>query len=340
MMTTASTSEQDARTAGSANSEEGGAAQTHGAAGSVASGKRRVSVVIPTFNRADLLGTALASVLKQSYPAYEIVVVDDCSTDGTRQVVEAFRDGRIRYIRHERNRGGSAARNTGIRAAIGDYIAFLDDDDEWEPNKIEVQLRALENWDAVLCTSNVVHGGLRRYRDRKQVTLEDLRRGEFTSGGTGVLMARADMLKETMFDEELPRYQDWDLFIRLAKVCRIGYLNEPLVRYNGGGHARITNRIANLPIAELERWLRMVEKHQEFFGPKWFRRHMCRAMLFGLKHRNDRLRHLRGVATRYGPLTVGWALQRRVAQKLSEKWLDRFESGVGQRNGQEQERVG
>jgi len=96
-----------------------------------------VSVIIPTYNRAHLVGRAIRSVLNQTYQDFEIIVVDDCSTDNTEEIVKGFNDHRIRYMRHDRNRGGSAARNTGIKASQGKYIAFLDSDDEWLLKKAE-----------------------------------------------------------------------------------------------------------------------------------------------------------------------------------------------------------
>src|SRR5262245_45342203 len=103
----------------------------------------RVSVIIPTHNRADFLRGALSSVLNQTYQNFEIIVVNDASTDDTAKVVAAFEDERIRFIRHDTNKGGSAARNTGILASKCDYIAFLDDDDEWLPDKLRKQMEIL-----------------------------------------------------------------------------------------------------------------------------------------------------------------------------------------------------
>src|SRR5258705_10332336 len=104
----------------------------------------KVSVIIPTYNRAECLRSAITNVLNQTFQDFEIVVVDDSSQDHTREVVNSLDDKRIKYIRHERNKGVAAARNTGVSNAKGDYIAFLDDDDEWFPEKLKKQCAVLE----------------------------------------------------------------------------------------------------------------------------------------------------------------------------------------------------
>jgi glycosyltransferase involved in cell wall biosynthesis len=278
-----------------------------------------VSVIMPTFNRARLLERALRSALNQTYNNLEIIVVDDASSDDTPDVVKTVQDERVRYIRHETNRGGSAARNTGIRNATGEFIAFLDDDDEWESVKTEDQLRILDgqDCDAVLCTSDEHGARLSNFEDKNTIDLEDLRRGRFTAGGTGVLMAKANVVKETMFDENLPRYQDWDVFIRIAQKYRIGYLNRPFVRYNEGAHDRISNKIINMPGAALENEVRMVHKHRAFFGEKWFKWHVCRFMLYGIKYRKDKGAHLAYMVRNYGVATVLAVLVKRVWQKTA-----------------------
>lgn len=275
-----------------------------------------VSVIIPTFNRAGLLQRAIESVREQTYQNLEIIVVDDASTDDTMQVVANIKDNRIRYVRHTCNRGGSAARNTGIHEATGDYIAFLDDDDEWEPQKTEEQLRALEHFDVVLCTSNESGATVGECKAKSSIDLEDLRAGRFTAGGTGILMARSYVLRLLQFDESLPRCQDWDLFIRIGQRFPIGYLNRALVRYNEGGHGRISNAILNLSAQEIERRLVILEKHRNFFGPVWYRRHLASFLLYGLRHRTDKLRHLFYTIQRCGIAPVGRALMRRLYQKL------------------------
>ena len=104
-----------------------------------------VSVIIPTHNRADLVPLAIQSVLQQTYTNLECIVVDDASTDNTEETVRTIIDERIIYLRHENNKHASAARNTGIKYARGEFIAFLDDDDEWLPTKLEKQVPFLLN---------------------------------------------------------------------------------------------------------------------------------------------------------------------------------------------------
>lgn len=276
-----------------------------------------VSVIVPTRNRALFLQRALKSVLGQTYPNLEIVVVDDASTDETRDVVAGLNNQAIRYIRHDSSKGGSGARNTGIRAATGKYVAFLDDDDEWEPSKTEEQLRMLQKYDVVFCTSNEDIVDLRKYDRKTEVTLDDLRKGHFTAGGTAVLMASANVMKEEMFDEELPRGQDWDIFIRLAQKHTVGYLNRPLVRYNEGAHSRISNEIIDMPAEELVKRLRMLDKHKAFFGPRWFNRHMSRFLLYHVRHRRDKWQQLLFAVRICGIAAVAWALSRRILLRFT-----------------------
>ena len=108
------------------------------------SNRPQVSVIIPTHNRASLLLRAIKSVLAQSFTDFELLIVDDGSSDDTPTVVAGLSDPRIRSFRHSRSRGSAASRNTGIANAVGEYLAFLDDDDEFLPTKLEEQVQALE----------------------------------------------------------------------------------------------------------------------------------------------------------------------------------------------------
>lgn len=214
-----------------------------------------VSVIIPTYNRSHLVGRAIRSVLNQTYQDFEIIVVDDGSTDSTEDVVKGFNDGRIRYIRHDENKGAAAARNTGIKAALGKYIAFQDSDDEWWPEKLEKQVRVLENAPTqvgVVCTDMWrIRRGKRRY---------------WRSRTMGTAIATAAIRRECFdkvggFDERFPRLIDVDLFIRLSQSYCFHHLDEPLVNYYATHGSISTDNRALIRAIEL-----ILEKHSVYIG--------------------------------------------------------------------------
>lgn len=267
-----------------------------------------VSVVISTFNRAGLIARAINSIQNQTYKNIEIIIVNDASSDNTEDVVKAIPDARIRYIRHEKNKGLPAGRNTGIRAATGEYIAFLDDDDEWREDKLEKQLRVIDNYDAVLCDS-LWNGRLRRLHRRPVVTLDDLRRGSFASP---TLLAKANVLKEVLFDESLKQGEDWDAFIRIAQRYSIGYVSEPLVLCNAGAHPRMTNEAKIQAGPELEKRTAVLHKHRKFFGEKWFRYHLADNFLTYIGSRGNRLHCIAYAVRRCGVMPVVAVLIKKV----------------------------
>lgn len=198
----------------------------------------QLSVIIPTHNRAGTIERAIRSVLSQDVENLEVIVVDDASTDNTEQVIKALGDHRIRYIRHETNKGAPAARNTGIAAACGDLIAFQDSDDEWMPDKLAKQMQLFE---ASGSNADVVYSGFLRqslniqtYIPGPWVTvrqgdiLQQLIQGNFVSTQT-MIIRRECFEKSGVFDEQMPRLQDWELAIRLAKHYPFHLIDEPLV---------------------------------------------------------------------------------------------------------------
>ena len=201
-----------------------------------------VSVIIPAFNRNHTLRRALTSVIDQSFRDLEIIVVDDGSAQPVEQVVASFNDARIRVLVHETNRGANVARNTGIRAARGEYVAFLDSDDEWDKSKLELQVKALERapfsvgahytgYTAFLEDGTVHFQRFPVYSGNLLSLL--LRRNEI--GTLSSLMVRRSVLEVVgWFDENLPSVQDWDLYIRIAKEYEFATIGEPLLRYYFG----------------------------------------------------------------------------------------------------------
>jgi glycosyltransferase involved in cell wall biosynthesis len=218
-----------------------------------------VSVIIPTFNRARHIGRAIKSALAQTFCDWELIVVDDGSTDDTEDVVHSFNDPRIRLIRHDKNYGAPAARNTGIRASKGEYICFLDSDDEWLMTKLEEQMSATKDKYGRKKDSNIVLvGGLvcdslgnvaRAYIPEKSGFLYD----EFFNlkvGANGTMLVPRKCFHEVgMYDENLCALQHWDMSVRLAAKYEYVALPKLLVKAYIHGEARITtaaNRIKAL----------------------------------------------------------------------------------------------
>jgi glycosyltransferase involved in cell wall biosynthesis len=211
----------------------------------------KVSVVIPVFNRRVTVRRAIESVLAQTCQDFEIIVVDDGSTDATAASVAALADHRITLIRHERNRGGSAARNTGIRASSGPYVAFLDSDDAWLPAKLERQLemfeRSSDRVGLVYTGAERIYadGSISQHIPRRHANLVRPLLSLNVIGGTSVGMVRRDVL-ETLggFDESLPSSQDLDLWFRVFELFGIAFVPEVLVRIaSGNDRGRITANI-------------------------------------------------------------------------------------------------
>jgi glycosyltransferase involved in cell wall biosynthesis len=218
----------------------------------------RITVVIPVFNRAQAVQRAISSVLAQTYQNFELIVVDDGSTDSIAESVSAFLDRRITLIRHERNRGGGAARNTGIWAGSGPFVAFLDSDDEWLPTKLERQLEVFERSGERL--GFVYTGAERIFPDGSSSRYIPERRGDLSSalltdnvvGETSLGMVRRTALDAIGgFDESLPSSQDLDLWLRLCERFEADVVPEALVkvtiRYDTGrisanAHATVSGR--------------------------------------------------------------------------------------------------
>ncbi|MFH1359470.1 MAG: glycosyltransferase [Candidatus Omnitrophota bacterium] len=211
-----------------------------------------VSIIIPSFNRAKLLQRAIQSVLRQTYQNFEVIVVDDASTDHTREVVLGFSDPRLRYIRNEKNLKGPRSRNIGIKQARGEYISLLDDDDEFLPEKIEKEVNkfrdAPEEVGVVYCGHSFVVNNkiakimLPQYRgDVSEITWRHP-----VLSLPAALIKKKCFEKSGLFDETFVSCQDWDLWIRVAQHCRFDYINESLLNvYMHGGEisTNIQNRV-------------------------------------------------------------------------------------------------
>lgn len=196
-----------------------------------------VSVVIPTYNRAHLLKQSINSVLDQTFKDIEIIVVDDGSADNTEQLIKDYNLSNLSYIKHEVNKGSSAARNSGIKNSKGKFIAFLDSDDIWVKDKLEKQLNTFDNSSA---DTAVVHCGVQYVDFNTQEPLtqwiirEDVNSNIFNNfgcaPGTPTMLIKKDALIDVgFFDETIPSHEETELSMRLAKKYKFALVDEFLV---------------------------------------------------------------------------------------------------------------
>ncbi|WP_167604639.1 glycosyltransferase family 2 protein [Maribellus sediminis] len=202
-----------------------------------------VSVIIPTYNRANVIAESINSVLNQTYSNLELIIVDDYSTDNTEEIIRNMGDRRLVYYKLDKNRGACFARNYGIEKARGELIAFQDSDDIWLPTKLEKQVSCINELDGsygmVYCSFTRNYGSKSIVpRPQEKNTSGNIHKkllyGNFI--GTPTILCKRDIFNKTgSFDDSLTALQDWDLVLRISKEYKIMHLKESLV------NARITS---------------------------------------------------------------------------------------------------
>jgi glycosyltransferase involved in cell wall biosynthesis len=226
-----------------------------------------VSVVLPTYGRPEYFESAINSVTAQTYPAVELVIIDDCSPEPVAPLLEKVDTGAIdvTLIRHEENRGACAARNTGIEHSDGEYVAFIDDDDIWLETKLERQVSTMESSGPEV---GVVYTGQRYVNDGETTNVrtptisgdvtKSILRGTPLSPFSCILVDTAAIRATGSLDERFPSWQDLEWYFRLSVHCEFAAVPEPLV-VRRMGHKQISDdyeakRDVSFPL--------MVEKHR------------------------------------------------------------------------------
>lgn len=193
--------------------------------------KLTLSVIMPTYNRADVISESINSVFEQDWDGdIELIVIDDCSTDGTASVLQSLNHEKLNYIQLDKNVGGAAARNIGIKKSTGNVIAFIDSDTIWYKNKISKQIDYLKSDNVVFCSYRKQRNHdwiIPNSIEKSGFLFDDLIYQNFVDTPSVIMMKR---ILESVggFDESLPRFQDWDLFMRLAKKFEFYHVNEVL----------------------------------------------------------------------------------------------------------------
>lgn len=212
----------------------------------------KISAVIPVYNREKTIRRCIDSILNQTYPIYEIVIVDDGSTDQTLHILKEYQDC-IKLVR-QKHKGAQAARNMGIREADGEYIAFLDSDDEWMPDKLELQVNALQkNKYAVICGGGYIQTEWKNGIPEVYRKSEDMQNAKSLmrlrlKGKSGyvykfilqdsfclfpsLMTSKENLIKIGLLDEKVPSFQEWDTAIRLAQTNELIYIDSPLFIYH------------------------------------------------------------------------------------------------------------
>jgi len=239
-----------------------------------------VSIILPTYNRAELIGDAISSVLAQSYGDFELIVVDDGSTDATAEVVDSFRDPRIVFLQQE-NRGRAAARNKAIMASRGRYIAFLDSDDEYLDQKLDLQVAYMDSHSDIgmVYTSAYCIDERGRPLDRHTYVAsvagdiyKDVAFFRPVTITLPTVMLRREVLDSVgYFDEAMERFEDTDLWRRVAKRYRVGIIVEPTCRLRTHRQNSLMAQNPGTIIAAIEYYVAKVFREDADLGTPWLK---------------------------------------------------------------------
>jgi glycosyltransferase involved in cell wall biosynthesis len=264
-----------------------------------------VTVIIPTFNRASIVGRAIRSVLGQTYPHWELLVVDDASTDGTEREIRSYSDKRIKYIRHPQNRRVSAARNTGIRSAQGEYVSFLDDDDEWLPEKLAKEVEVFRNSDpevGLVYTGKTVYDEHGRVLQVRMPTLsgwvyDAMLDQHFIGSPSRVTVKKQVLDRVAGFDETFVNCQDYDLWLRVAKISKIAVVPSFLVK-----RYLLSDQMSGSLRKICEGWEHILMKFRADMKPRTLAKHISRVAILLLNYDPRRARALAWEGFRLRPL--------------------------------------
>lgn len=265
--------------------------------------QNKISVIIPTYNREKLIERAIKSVQAQTYKNIEIIVIDDGSTDNTEEVIKGIGDKSIKYIKQD-NAGACVARNRGIEEATGSLIAFLDSDDEWFSQKLEIQLNHLlsEKKEISVCNYSVEKEGISNIAIPKEhpdyFTIDELLDHNYITTGS-ILITRQFLNKIGYFDEKMPRYQDWEIVLRMARETDIPICKDVLLELHVQTESITKSTSKEKKYYALER---MLKKNKDLYlKNKKAYAHICWSMgLYSLFLPNKRIDLLKTGATHNG----------------------------------------
>jgi len=225
----------------------------------------KVSVIIPTYNRAGIVVRAISSVLNQTVSDFEVIIIDDGSVDGTEKAVAGLK-GPIQYLAHPANLGVSAARNTGIRHSNAPFIAFLDSDDHWLPEKLNVQMQFFEtNSQMVACQTEEIW--IRKGRRVNPMKKHVKPSGDIFEPSlklclvspSAVMLKRSVLDEVGLFDESLPACEDYDLWLRIACRHPVHLIDQPLIIKEGGHPDQLSARYKGMDRFRIKALVKLIK---------------------------------------------------------------------------------
>jgi len=255
------------------------------------------TAIIATFNRADMLREAIQSVLAQTFKDFELIIVDDHSTDNTKDIAASIQDSRVRYIVNDHLKGNSGARNAGISRAEGKWVAFLDDDDTWFPEKLELVYQKIGasddsvgliytgvvfyNFDSGQCVS-------KRLPEKKGWIQSELIIENYI-GTPSAVCVRTDILRKIEgFDERINHFEDGELYVRIAGLSKVEFVKEVLTYYRTSNMDKVSISLEN----GLQSFDLFWEKHKELINKSPRLRHLAASRVFRFAVKKRSLRHI------------------------------------------------
>ena len=252
-----------------------------------------VSIIMPSYNTGRFIKETIESVLAQTYPDWDLIIVDDCSTDNTDEVVGGFlSDERIRYIKNDTNSGAAVSRNRALREAKGKWIAFLDSDDLWEPDKLQKQISFMENNGYCFSYTNYIEidetskPNGRRVTGPRRIT----KRGMYNYCWPGCLTVMYDAETVGLIQiEDIKKNNDYAMWLKVCKKADCYLLDEQLARYR-----KRSGSISNHGYAKLIKWHYKLYREAEKMNPVSSLINTGRNMLFGVVKKIKYVKKLNG----------------------------------------------
>jgi glycosyltransferase involved in cell wall biosynthesis len=286
----------------------------------------KVSTIIVSYNRLDLLHRAIQSALAQTLKDCEVIVADNCSSFDAHKELAGYGEA-VRVIRTERNGGCGYARNVAVREARGEFVAFLDDDDHWKPEKLERQYATIGEQPMTTCGQQFIPETAFNVQPITAITRRMISQYNSVCGPSG-FFCRRGLFDTVQFDESLKYAEDWDFMLRVLDVGEIGYVAEPLLYYTFNAASSMTTSSRGRTWEEIQYRFAAADKHRAAMGEWNYRQRIAAITLAHILDRPDRMTFIRHSLRKAGLTATAVALAKKAAAKLMPRPAQAPRDGV------------